>query len=200
MLRYQKITSFIGIFFAITFGFWNLQPAFALASTATLSATSAATPTTTLGAVRPVEIDIPAIKAQIPIISVGVTATNNLDVPHNFVQAGWYDQGPVPGAPGTAVIDGHVDNGGKKPTVAGVFKNLNKVTPGSVINVTASDGSVAQFKVTAANLYSYSKFPSSEVFAQTDQSMLNIITCAGTWLPSADTYSQRLVVTAEKIS
>jgi LPXTG-site transpeptidase (sortase) family protein len=184
MLRYQNIIGYAGIFFAIAIGFWNIQAPRAEAA----------------ADLHPVEIDIPSIQAQIPIIGVGVTATDNLDVPHNFVQAGWYKSGPVPGATGTAVIDGHVDNGGKKPTVAGVFKNLNKVTKGSVINVQQSDGQVAHFKVTGTAVYSYAKFPSTKVFAQTDKSLLNIITCDGTWLPSANTYSQRLVVTAELVS
>src|ERR1700727_2277723 len=74
--------------------------------------------------VTPLRISIPAAGTDAPIIALGLTGAGNLDTPHNFVQAGWYDYGPVPGQAGSAVIDGHVDNGGFSPTVNGIFKNL----------------------------------------------------------------------------
>src|ERR1700722_17102742 len=59
---------------------------------------------------QPNRIIIPTAGVNVPIINVGVTPQGNLDVPHNFTQAGWYMYGTVPGAIGSAVIDGHVDN------------------------------------------------------------------------------------------
>ena len=149
---------------------------------------------------RPLELDIPAMQAYIPIIDVGVTSAGSLDVPHNFVQAGWYDKGPVPGTTGTAVIDGHVDNGGTHPTIDGVFKQLDSLSVGDFMNVRLSDGSIATFQITGMATYPYTNFPSRLIFGQTGKTLLNIITCQGTWLGYADTYSERLVVTAERIS
>ena len=149
--------------------------------------------------VHPIEVDIPSIKKSIPLIKVGLTNTGNMDVPHNYVQAGWYMNGPVPGEVGSAVIDGHVDNGGLSPTIAGVFKKLDNVTAGDIITVKLSDGTSAKFKVTASNVYAYNAFPSGIVFNQNGGSYIKIITCHGTWLPGAKTYNQRLVVTAELV-
>lgn len=146
---------------------------------------------------RPTRIVIPTAQVNAEVIDIGVTKTNNLDVPPNYYQAGWYKYGPLPGNPGNAVIDGHVDNGGK---VAGPFKNLRNAKVGDEITVQMSDGSNVIFVVTDASVSSYLKFPKETVFRGDNTSVLKIITCHGTFLPAADTYDQRLIVTAVKKS
>ena len=146
--------------------------------------------------VHPVNVFISGSDTNAAVIPVGVTSAGDLDVPHNFVQAGWYEDGPVPGQEGSAVIDGHVDNGGYAPTIDGIFKSLGDLKPGDTITVALSDGANKTFKVVSSAVYDYTDFPSDLVFNQTGAAYLKIITCHGTWLPDKDTYSQRLVVTA----
>ncbi len=143
--------------------------------------------------ILPIHITIPTGGANADIIQIGVTKEGRLDVPPNFVQAGWYKYGPIPGQMGSSVIDGHVDNGGKIP---GPFKNLKKVKVGDDIVVTMSNGKDLHFTVTNASVYPTNNFPGDVVFHQEGKAYLKIITCHGTFIPSQDTYNQRLVVTA----
>ncbi len=149
---------------------------------------SAATVTSNL----PASLYIPKISKNIPVIPVGVTFTNVLDVPHNFVQAGWYKAGPLPGEIGSAVLDGHVDNGA---TVPGVFKNLYTLTVGDDIYITQKSGNILHFKVIATTILKRTA-SSAAIFANSGVPLLKIITCFGTFVPKDKTYDQRLVVTA----
>src|SRR5262249_35811922 len=54
---------------------------------------------------------IPAIGVDAPIEPVGVLPGGALSVPekNRWTGVGWYKDGPVPGLPGSAIIDGHLD-------------------------------------------------------------------------------------------
>lgn len=142
----------------------------------------------------PTHLAIPNAQVDAHVIPVGVTKSNNLDVPPNFVEVGWYMYGAKPGQIGNAVLDGHVDNGG---SIDGVFKHLRDLQPGDDIYVSGSDGSSLHYKVVRSDVYLTTQFPSNIVFNQNDgQAILKIITCHGTYVPAMKTYDHRLVVTA----
>ncbi len=145
---------------------------------------------------EPVWLNIPVSNVNAKIVPVGVTETNNLDVPPNYVEVGWYKHGPKPGDFGSAVLDGHVDNGA---SIDGVFKHLKNLKNGDEVYVTAKDGSKKRFIVTKINVYQTNQFPSNEIFYDQSGSLIKIITCHGTFIPSEKTYDQRLVVTAELV-
>ena len=147
-------------------------------------------------AMPPVRLEISSIGVDADIIDVGVTSSGNLDVPHNYVQVGWYMNGIIPGQIGSAILDGHVDNGGFTPTVAGPFKSLQDIKIGDDISVTTATGSVLHFTVTSLEVYPTDSFPSKAIFDDTSGSLLKIVTCHGQWIPLLKTYNQRLVVTA----
>lgn len=146
---------------------------------------------------RPSRIVIPTVRVDAEVIDIGVTKTNNLDVPPNYYQAGWYKYGPLPGNPGNAVIDGHVDDGGR---VDGPFKRLREAKVGDEIYIAMTDGSIVTYTITDASVSSYKKFPKESVFRGGQGSVLKIITCHGKFLRSENTYDQRLIVTAVKKS
>ncbi len=141
----------------------------------------------------PVRIVIPAAKIDAPIIPVGVTPKGNLDTPPNFVQAGWYKNGVAPGQIGSAIIDGHVDNGASIP---GPFKQLKKVNIGDTIDVKNAGGQILHFVVSRIDAYKTDNFPSKQIFNDYSGALLKIITCHGKFIASKKTYDQRLVVTA----
>jgi sortase (surface protein transpeptidase) len=143
----------------------------------------------------PVGISIPEARVDARVIPVGVTDAGNLDVPPNFVEAGWYMSGTRPGDVGSAVIDGHVDTGGWVP-MPGIFKHLRDLESRDIITVRMSDGTDVRFSVTESNVYDKNKFPGELIFHENDAAYLKIITCHGKWLPSENTYADRLVVTA----
>ncbi len=92
----------------------------------------------------PVSFKISSINASGSLISVGLNSDGSVQVPANYVQAGWYQKGPAPGEQGSAVILGHVDS----YKGVGVFFYLRKVKPGDTIDVARADGKTAHFKVT----------------------------------------------------
>jgi sortase A len=146
---------------------------------------------------RPRLITIPSIKLKRDIIDVGIASDGKLDVPPNYTQVGWYKHGTLPGKTGSAVLDGHVDNGS---TIDGPFKRLREVKIGDEIFVTAADGTRQKFVVTQSKAYPTNKFPGELVFHDKSGKLLKIITCHGKYIPSIDTYDQRLIVTAELAS
>src|SRR3954465_14419705 len=51
----------------------------------------------------PSRVEIPALKINAAVQSLGVVAGNRMQAPSNFRDIGWYKYGPVPGTSGTAV-------------------------------------------------------------------------------------------------
>jgi sortase A len=141
----------------------------------------------------PTNLTIPNAKVNTNIIEVGITPKGNLDVPGNYTEVGWYKYGARPGEVGSAVLDGHVDNGGSIP---GPFKHLRDLKAGDDIFVTMSDGKVLRYKVTLSEVYPTNAFPGQKVFHENDNRYLKIITCHGKFVPSLRTYDERLIVTA----
>ncbi len=80
----------------------------------------------------PSRLIVPAIGVDANIQSVALAwqGTGDMGIPTNFTDVGWYKAGPRPGAPGSAVIDGHLD--GKNVREA-VFYNLQKLKPGDKV-------------------------------------------------------------------
>ncbi len=147
----------------------------------------AATPAT------PIHLTISNAHVDTNIINVGITSKGNLDVPGNYTDVGWYQFGTRPGEIGSAVIDGHVDNGGSVP---GPFKHLRDLKAGDDISIAMSDGRTLHYKVTLSEAYPTNKFPADAVFNQTGDRYLKLITCHGTFVPKTGTYDERLIVTA----
>lgn len=143
----------------------------------------------------PVRIVIPAAGVDAVLEHVGVTATGALGTPDNPSDAAWYAAGPAPGAPGDAVIDGHLDwyNG------PAVFWRLGEVPLGATITITMSRGPARSFQVVSRHSYPYTQEPAG-LFATTGPATLSLITCAGAWDEGRQIYRQRLVVTAASTS
>lgn len=145
----------------------------------------------------PVRLVIPRIGVDAPVKPVGVNAAGNLGVPSDAVHVAWYKYGPRPGAPGTAVIDGHLDT---KGVPQAVFYDLNKLSPGDSIEVETADGRTLTFKVTATKTFAYdaSDAQIKSLFASSGTAPgLNLITCAGDWMPGQKMYNERFAVFAK---
>ncbi len=135
---------------------------------------------------------IPSIHLKAPIAAVGLTPAGNMGVLNNPKEVGWYDDGAVPGAPGSAVIDAHVFQ---------AFAKLKNVKLGSSIYVTHADGSMLRFVVSEVAVYPYTATaPLPKIFNRSDKPRLNLITCYGKLTADHATYDHRLVVFAELAS
>jgi sortase (surface protein transpeptidase) len=144
----------------------------------------------------PIHISIPSIGVNAVVEPVGILATGNLDTPHTnpWDSTGWYDHGVRPGDVGSAVIDGHVDRPGGGPAV---FWNLQYMKVGEEITITTGSGQALHFYVTQRVAYPASEAPLQTIFGNTSGTHLNLITCAGDWIPSEGQTAARMVVFAD---
>lgn len=151
-------------------------------------AASAHSPTTSV--VRGNHLSIASIGLVAPIVNVGVTTTNNIDVPAGN-QVGYWTGSAVPGTPGAVFLDGHVD---------GVFASLQRVPMGQTFSMVYG-GQTFTYRVVhkeVADLAGIDMNRALSVYGGAAEG-LNIMTCAGNFVPSMDTYDKRLVVYAHRI-
>ena len=153
----------------------------------------AGSPSPQAGPARPLRLMIPAINVDAPVEAVGILPSGDLDTAGGspWVDVGWYDQGSVPGQPGSAVIDGHVNRPGGAPAV---FWNLDKLRRGNLVEVVDASDHTLRFQVTDVEYYTPQNAPLQTIFGNGGGSYLNLITCAGDWIPSQHQTTLRLVV------
>ncbi len=143
----------------------------------------------------PVRLIIPKIGVDANIDPIGVTAKGIMDSPKEPDDAAWFSLGPVPGEKGSAVISGHY---GWKNNIKAVFDNLSELRKGDKIYIENSKGKITTFVVRTHRTYDQNA-NAAEIFGSSDgKSRLNLITCKGTWNKIEKSYSERLVIFAEK--
>jgi len=145
----------------------------------------------------PVEIRIPGIGVNAPVMKVGRAADGTVQVPplaeHNLT--GWYEYGPSPGQRGPAVILGHVDS------TAGisVFYHLRNMHAGNKVYVTLADGTVATFAVDGLQRVAKDAFPTASVYGKAGYPSLRLITCGGPFDQATGHYVDNIIVYAHLI-
>jgi len=141
----------------------------------------------------PGRLRIPSIGVSAPVRAVGVAADGSMGVTNESYDVGWYSPGVVPGNPGDAVIDGHLD---WYDTSQAVFYNLKSVHPGDDIEVQRLDGISKHFRVTRVTTVSYNASVPG-LFANSGFPRLTLITCGGAWDRKLGQYLQRVIVDAD---
>lgn len=162
-------------------------------STLTLTPTPMQTPDPTPTSDVSVRLIIARIGVNAPIEEVGITQSGDLATPqaHPWDDVGWYNNGPLPGTEGSAVIDGHLDRPGGSPAV---FRNLHYLKTGDTVEVVYVSGKLLSFQVLRVASYTPQAAPVQAIFGTTGGKYLNLITCAGTWIPAQHQTALRLVV------
>lgn len=133
---------------------------------------------------------IPRLGVDAQIVPVGVDRAGAMAVPPSLDSVGWFNRGPAPGQPGSAVIDGHY--GASQPAV---FRALRLLRPGDEIQVVWPNGRIDSFQVATKETVPLDAHPAG-LFTRTGAARLSLITCSGAWIDSSRTYSDRLIVTA----
>jgi LPXTG-site transpeptidase (sortase) family protein len=146
---------------------------------------------------HPVRLLIPIIGVDTTVQSVGMAKNGNMGIPTNFTDVAWYNQGPYPGMPGSAVIDGHLD--GKKVPKA-VFYDLDKLKPGDLVEVVDNNGTTLHFKVTKSQIYDYKAITDDIFSGDSSNAHLNLITCSGSWIKNQKLYDKRIVVFTDLVT
>jgi len=144
----------------------------------------------------PIRLRIPKINVDVPIDSVGITPNGSVGVPKGPDNVAWFDLGPRPGENGSAVITGHY--GPWKNGRGSVFDDLNKLSPGDRIYIEDENGTTTIFAVRELQMYNHNEYAPGVFSSGDEKSHLNLVTCEGTWIESQKTYSNRLVVFADK--
>jgi hypothetical protein len=139
----------------------------------------------------PVQLLIPALNVHRAVEGVGVNRSRVMNLPVNAWNAGWYNGGPVPGAPGDAVIEGHAGYPGQPM----IFGRLSELRPGDQIVVVLADKSQRLFLVVSMASVPVGIAPAgmAEIGGPP---RLTLITCTGSFDANSFSYSQRLVVEA----
>ena len=152
------------------------------------------TPAPPLEIAAPVRLAIPALGVDAPLDPVGVRADGQLDLPGDVDRVGWYRFGPAPGAAGSAVLAGHVDDAEQG---LGVLAPLREAAPGDEVQVTDAAGSVTRWRVVGRELIEKRALPVDTLFTRTGPARLVLVTCGGPFLPDAGSYRDNVVVVAE---
>jgi len=139
----------------------------------------------------PTYVSVPSIALEEDLVELNVIG-GTLQVPTDYADVGWWRDGPSPGAPGSAVLVGHVDS----PTGPAVFYQLSSINIGDLVHVRRADGTKATFRVTDATLYPRASFPSTKVYRERGRPILRLITCGGSFNRTLGLYTHNLVVTA----
>jgi LPXTG-site transpeptidase (sortase) family protein len=130
--------------------------------------------------------------------NIGVLPYGNLATPtqNPWNGVGWYNRGPRPGEMGSAVIAGHLDRPGGAPAVFWYLRNMH---PGDMVIVVDARGKTLRFQVTRVAAYPPKEAPVQDIFGNTGGKYLNLITCAGDWIPSEHQTTLRLVVYTSQV-
>lgn len=168
----------------------------------------------------PMTVAIPSIGVSSHVLAVGMTAAHAMYAPEggpnspNWADTFWYRGGSLPGASGTATIAGHIDDAFGRYAV---FGHLSRLVPGNRIIIHyPRSGLTVTFEVTATHAYTLAQSTTLPVLdliygygpphgrgptpAKDGRAHLSLVTCAGSWDPRLSTHSQRLVVSAVRIS
>jgi Sortase domain len=142
----------------------------------------------------PVRLLIPSLNLNARVELLGVDRSGAMDTPHNIWNVGWYRGGPSPGAPGDAVIDGHVGLPGSPL----VFSGLARLAIGADVIVVLADGTRSRFRVTGSRSWPANSRP-RDLFNRAGRPRLSLITCTGKYDGGSQTYADRLIVDATYI-
>lgn len=175
---------------------------------ATQTVEQAATPTPTPppydGAV--VRMKIPQLKVDAAIENIGLLPENQLDVPKNPLNVGWYGIYDKPGFGGNAVFAGHVDY---YPDIIGPFNKLATLRPdsGAEIVVQMEDGREYRYQVIRVTRYDANTIPMGDIIwppnRPANEEWITLITCGGQlqrlYPGGPGEYLQRDVVVARRV-
>ncbi|SFE69634.1 class F sortase [Blastococcus tunisiensis] len=140
----------------------------------------------------PTRLTVPSLGIDVALVGTGLDGSGALLPPADAALAGWYADGPLPGAPGPGVITAHVDWAG----APGAFAGLADVEPGAEVEVARADGSTVRFTVTRVVHADKAAFPTTDVYAPTPGAELRLITCGGAFDRARGSYTDNVVVFA----
>ena len=132
-------------------------------------------------------VSIPSVGLNSRYVSVGLTASGNIDVHPSLV--GLYTGNAQPGTPGAVFLDGH------NP---GVFSSLPSTGVGAQITITKANGEQYNYTVVhteTVQLEGINMRRALRVYGGKSEGV-NLMTCVGAYNPATGTTDQRFIVYA----
>ncbi|RBY84045.1 class F sortase [Blastococcus sp. TF02A-30] len=158
--------------------------------------TRSALPPTAEPAPAPARIAVPALGIDAPVDAVGVAADGQMELPEDVSRVGWYRFGPTPGAAGSAVLAGHVDDAEQG---LGALAPIADAEVGAEVVVTEAAGTVTRWRVVSREVITKQVLPVDRIFAREGAPRLTLVTCGGPFQPELRSYRDNVVVVAEPI-
>lgn len=143
----------------------------------------------------PVSISLPSLDVnEAQIIPVGLEENGELEVP-GADTVGWYQFGVgVGGGQGSAVLAAHIAYNGRN----GVFVALSEAEIGDEVVVDRA-GQDITYRVESITQYGKFDLPIDDLFRETGDERLVLITCGGSFNPSLRSYDDNVVVIATPV-
>lgn len=145
--------------------------------------------------VRPVRIQIRALGIDRRPVPLRVLEDGSLEAPRRYSDVGWWQDGPLPGAGGNAVVVGHLDS----ETGPAVFYGLASLRRGDLVAVTRRDASTVRFRVRSVQRFRVKDFPAERVYRRGGPSGLVLITCGGRYDRKAGRYLDNVVIFTDRV-
>ncbi|MGY1635314.1 sortase domain-bontaining protein [Geodermatophilus sp. SYSU D00742] len=156
--------------------------------------TRVAAPTAESAAPPPVALAVPSAGIEAPVDAVGVDDDGQMALPGDVDRVGWYRFGPAPGAGGSAVLAGHVDD---VEQGLGVLAPLRDTAAGAEVLVTDAAGTVSRWRVVSRDTVEKEALALDRLFTRDGPSRLVLVTCGGPFVPELRSYRDNVVVVAE---
>ncbi|MCL2444523.1 class F sortase [Candidatus Saccharibacteria bacterium] len=140
----------------------------------------------------PSAITIPGIGTVNGMLSLGINARGEVDVPSNIWQTAWFNGSSMPGTRGAAFVVGHTP---------GIFTGLRNLSMGQVISITMNNGAVINYRIQHIETVALGEVNMWRNLTTWNGAAegLNLMTCAGHFVPALGTYSHRLSVFTVRI-
>jgi LPXTG-site transpeptidase (sortase) family protein len=139
---------------------------------------------------------IPRAAIDAPVVVLGVKPDGEMQSPSTPTDVGWYRFTSSPGFGGNAVFSGHVDfaNHGRA-----VFWSLRDLREGDEVGVRLADGTYYAYRVVSSQSFSSNEAPVQEIIGPTENEVVTLITCDGSFNTRTRQYDKRLIVRAERV-
>ncbi len=139
----------------------------------------------------PATLELPNLGKSGQVQPVGLEPNGELEVP-GADEIGWYQFGAgVDGGLGSTVLAGHIAFDGRN----GVFSNLADTSIGDEI-VIGVDGEDLTYRVISVDQYNKLDLPIDDLFSESSEERIVLITCGGSFNPSVRSYDDNVVVVA----
>ena len=140
----------------------------------------------------PTALAIPKLGVDARVVGVAQDDDGAMAAPADPDEVAWYTLGPGMGLGGNVVFAAHVDWGGRPR----VFGQLTTLVPGDAVLVVDEAGNGYQYVVESSRSVRADGAPVEEIFGQTPDPTITLITCGGAYNAATREYLDRLIVRA----